>query len=30
MVNKSIYRKNLSESISGKDMGIPVDMTMLW
>ena len=30
MVNKSIHRKNLSESMSGKDMGIPVDMIMLW
>ena len=29
MVNKSIHRKNLSESMSGKDMGIPVDM-ILW
>ena len=30
MVNKSIHTKNLSESMSGKDMGIPVDMIMLW
>ena len=30
MVNKSIHRKNLLESMSGKDMGIPVDMIMLW
>ena len=30
MVNKSIHRKNLSESMSGKDMDIPVDMIMLW
>ena len=30
MVNKSIHRKNLSESMSGKDIGIPLDMIMLW
>ena len=30
MVNESIHRKNLSESMSGKDMGIPADMIMLW
>ena len=26
MVNISTHRKNLSKSMSGKDMGIPVDM----
>ena len=28
-VNKSIHRKNISKSMSGKDMGIPIDMVML-
>ena len=30
MVNKPTHIKNLSKSMSGKDMGIPVDMIMLW
>ena len=30
MVNKSTHRKNLSKSMSGKNMGIPVYMIMLW
>ena len=30
VVNKSTHRKNLSKSMSGKDMDIPVDMIMLW